>query len=229
MVRKDQKGFAYVELALIGVAALIVLGTAWYVINSKNSSESILDKAAQDKFASSKKRSSSSTPSSSNTGGSSKKDGSSPTQPQPPTPPPSTFTKCKNFSSTDSDITATSLSDLKGGIIGTWTGCVTTPWVPKYDATVTFRADGAYSATSDEYVALYYGGSNNDDPRKIYSIDDISSIKMGYGSIDVVFLDGSGSVTHDKLSDIALMGNKLSFKITHLNQYGPLVFQLNRN
>jgi len=101
-----------------------------------------------------------------------------------------------------------------------------------YAVVFTFRADGTYSAQSDEVLdgtqmtALGYG-TDPDSPRKIYAINDFQASQLGLGQIDVVFDDGSGSVVRDELRSIRLMGDKLEFDLFHLSQY-TVTFQLRR-
>lgn len=139
---------------------------------------------------------------------------------------------CKNFSFTDGPSTANSLSDLKVGIVGTWQGCVTTPWLPVYWVTITFKSDGTYTASSNEVLdgrstfPMYYGGQQ-DSPKDTYSVDNFQN-GLGSGVFNIVFTDGSGSVVPEDMQNIKLMGNKLSFNFKHFNKYGPLNYQLTR-
>jgi len=137
--------------------------------------------------------------------------------------------KCKNFAFNDSPVTATSLSDLKSKMAGTWEGCVTTPWVPTYYIAITFNADGTYSAISTEKLdglemnAMYYG-MESDSPNKKYFVNDSGPNNEGAGEIDIVFK--VGSINRGSLKNIKLMDNRLSFEFFHRNQYGPLKFEL---
>ena len=56
---------------------------------------------------------------------------------------------CRDFEFVRGEISVSSYEELTAGIIGTWKGCVTTPWTPMYEVTVTLREDGTYSAASD--------------------------------------------------------------------------------
>jgi hypothetical protein len=140
--------------------------------------------------------------------------------------------KCLGYDFPTSEITASSLQDLADGIVGTWTGCVTTPWLPVYWVTMTFRSDGTYSATSGEIldaqamVAMYYG-TDDDSSRKVYSLDDLQANGKGRGTIDIDF--GLGSVNRDELRNVALMGDDLQFEYWHQGTYGPLTFRLKRS
>jgi hypothetical protein len=137
--------------------------------------------------------------------------------------------RCAGFDFSGGDLTASSVEDLQAGMTGTWSGCVTTPWVPVYWVDFTFRPDGSYSAVASEVLddwrtnALYYG-TDADSPDKQVRILDIAD-GVGDGEIDVVF---ETSVNTDDLREIKLMGDALSFKMIHLNEYGPLVFRLVR-
>jgi hypothetical protein len=140
---------------------------------------------------------------------------------------------CKGFDFARDDITATSYDELTAGVVGSWTGCVTTPWTPMYAVAVTLRADGTYSATTSEVldgnrmIAMYYG-SDDASPAKTYAINDFQASRLGLGQIDVTFGDGSGSVVRDDLRNVRLMGDKLEFEMFHMGTYGPLTFELNR-
>jgi hypothetical protein len=59
MTRHNQKGFAVIELLLIAVGVLMIAGTGWYVISSKNKTDNLLDKANGTKFAAPSKKTSS--------------------------------------------------------------------------------------------------------------------------------------------------------------------------
>jgi hypothetical protein len=139
--------------------------------------------------------------------------------------------KCQDFNFSDGATTASSVPSLQSGMVGTWQGCVTTPWVPKYFVNMTFRSDGTYSAVSGEQLdfrdmnALYYG-TEDDNAAKKYGINTFQS-GVGTGNI-VIWFGDSKTTTDDQLKNIKLMGSKLSFEMLHLNQYGPLTFQLNK-
>jgi len=139
---------------------------------------------------------------------------------------------CTGFDFNRGDLSATSFEELAVGVVGTWKGCVTTPWTPMYAVSITFRSDGSYSASTNEVLdgtrmtALYYG-SDGDFPENRYAITDVQASGLGLGEIDMYF-DGVGSVNRDDLRNIRLMGDKLEFEMFHHNQYGPLTFRLNR-
>jgi hypothetical protein len=140
--------------------------------------------------------------------------------------------RCLGFDFQPSAITVSTLAELRDGIVKTWQGCVTTPWVPVYWVTITFRADGTYSAVSTEVldgqqmIAMYYG-IDDDSPNKKYQLNDLQDNQQGIGDIDIVF--GPGSPTRDDLRHITLMGDKLSFEFFHFGIYGPVTFRLNRS
>ena len=140
--------------------------------------------------------------------------------------------RCAGWTFPDDPVSASTIDELKNGMVGSWHGCVDTPWVPTYWIDMTFRADGTYSASTGEVVdtfagpALYYG-IDDDDPDKVWRIDDLQASGLGTGIIDIVF--GGGSVNRDPLSAIRLMGDRLGFEIMHGGQYGPLEIQLVRD
>jgi hypothetical protein len=121
------------------------------------------------------------------------------------------------------------LMRVRDGVIGTWTGTATTPWLPPYRVTFTFDSYSHYSAHSLEGTtpALYYG-IDDDSPSKQYSITNIQSNGNATGYIDVYF--GPGNVTRDTLQEIALSadGNRLQFWFMQAGAYGPLQYDLQR-
>jgi hypothetical protein len=138
---------------------------------------------------------------------------------------------CRDFEFGRDEISATSYSALASGIVGTWTGCVTTPWTPMYEVTFSLRDDGSYSATTNEVLdgtrmtALYYG-MDQDSPLKTYALTDFQASGLGIGEIDIVF--DVESVVRDELRNIRLMGDKLEFEMFHSGRYGPLTYELTR-
>ena len=138
---------------------------------------------------------------------------------------------CQDFTLPEAPVSVTSLAELSAGIVGTWTGCVTTPWTPPYFVTVSFHSDGTYGATSSEVLdgvpmnAMYYG-IETASPAKRYELDDLQDDREGVGWIDIDF--GAGSVDRDDLRDVRLMGDQLEFEFVHRGIYGPLIFQLYR-
>lgn len=119
-------------------------------------------------------------------------------------------------------------------MVGTWEGCVTTPWTPPYWVTIDLRADGTYSARSEEVLddwemtALYYG-TDEDAPAKRYAVNDLQASMKGIGQIDIAFTPGqTQGATRDELSNIRLMGDRLEFELMHQQIYGPLTFRLGR-
>jgi len=139
--------------------------------------------------------------------------------------------RCLDVTFDTGPITVDSLSSLKAGMIGSWRGCVTTPWVPVYGVDVVFRRDGTYSAISGEsldgqrMLAMYYG-SDADSPQKRYEVLDLQDSLNGVGQIDIWF--GPDNVNRSDLRNIKLMGDLLEFEFFHRGDYGPLTFQLER-
>jgi hypothetical protein len=137
---------------------------------------------------------------------------------------------CEGFEFDRGDISASSYEELTAGVLGTWHGCVSTPWTPMYEVTFTFNADGTYSATTHEeldgvqMIALYYG-SDEDSPLKKYAITDFQASRLGAGEIDIYFAKGT---LRDSLRNVRLMGDNLEFEMFHQGRYGPLTFQLSR-
>jgi hypothetical protein len=140
--------------------------------------------------------------------------------------------RCAGFNFSETAPTATSRADLETKIVGTWKGCVTTPWLPTYEITIVFNADGTYVTTSTETLdgvqplALYFG-IDGADPQKRYAITGFDADGIGTGSIAFVRALGDPAYT-DELTDIKLMGDKLSFQFLDMGQYGPVKAQLYR-
>lgn len=140
--------------------------------------------------------------------------------------------RCLDFSFPEAPISVTTLEELADGMVGTWEGCVETPWVPTYYVTMVFRADGTYSSESTEtldgraMVALY-AGSDADSPAKKYAIVDLQESGLGVGEIDIIFEPDTPSGYQGELQNIRLMGDQLGFDFFN-GSYGPMVFQLLR-
>src|SRR5688500_4178125 len=96
-----------------------------------------------------------------------------PTPTPTPTPQPTQApSACDGFTfSPAGAVSVDSLAELEDGIVGTWAGCATTPWVPRYWVTITFRADGTYSGFAEEGrgPAFYYG-TDEDMYEKLYEL-----------------------------------------------------------
>jgi hypothetical protein len=138
---------------------------------------------------------------------------------------------CRDFEFVRGEISVSSYEELAAGVVGTWKGCVTTPWTPMYEVTVTLRDDGTYSAVSTEVlddtdmVAMYWA-VDDDHPAKLYAINDFQDSQLGIGQIDVVF--GPEPGVRGSLRNVRLMGDQLEFELFHLGDYGPVTFQLYR-
>ena len=148
-----------------------------------------------------------------------------------PTPEPTPFpSRCDTFVwSPSPTVSVSSLAELEDGMVGTWEGCVSTPWVPVYWVTITFRADGTYSGYAEENLygepAFYYG-TDEDSPEKLYELNDLQDDLEGIGQIDIVFW--AGNTNRGELRNIRLTGDELEFEFFHRGEYGPLRYQLTR-
>jgi hypothetical protein len=117
----------------------------------------------------------------------------------------------------------------EAGMIGSWEGCVTTPWTSVHHVAVTFRADGTYSAVTTESLddssgpAFYYG-TDEDSPEKLYRVNDLQDSGKGGGEIDVHFWPGNS--VRDELRNTKLIGDKLEFELFHFHVYGPVTVRL---
>lgn len=123
------------------------------------------------------------------------------------------------------------LMRVKTGVIGTWTGTVTTPYhATNYHVTFTFDSYSHYSAKAldgDGTPALYYG-TDDDTPNKRYGITDIQANGDATGTIDICY--DIGGCNRNKLQAIQLSSDlsQLKFFIMYLDQYGPLAYDLTR-
>jgi hypothetical protein len=126
------------------------------------------------------------------------------------------------------------LMRVRNGVVGTWTGTATTPWVAPYSVTFTFDSYTHYSARSlqGNQVALYYG-IDDDSPFKRYDIADLRANGDGTGTIDIVFSNSGpgGNINQDILDGIKLSadGTRLQFNFMHNGTYGPLQYDLQRS
>jgi hypothetical protein len=140
--------------------------------------------------------------------------------------------RCAGWEFSADPVSTPTIEQLTSGMVGSWHGCVTTPWMPMYWVDLTFRADGTYSSRVGEVLDAYpvpamYYGTDDDDPDKRWRIDDLQASGLGVGIIDIVF--GGGSVNRDTISAIRVVGDRLEFEMMHHGTYGPLVFQLIRD
>jgi hypothetical protein len=123
------------------------------------------------------------------------------------------------------------LMRVKTGVIGSWTGTVTTPFWATYHATFTFDSYTHYSAKASPdgngVPALYYG-TDDETPNKRYGITDIQANGDAAGTIDICF--DVGGCNRNKLQAIQLSGDlsRLKFYIMYQEQYGPLQYDLTR-
>lgn len=124
------------------------------------------------------------------------------------------------------------------GIRGDWYGVVTTPWTPAYEVSISFAADGGYSArclwSSNMCCLAFYYGTDDDTPLKHYKIDSVSLSGQVSGTIDIIFgTRASGyyqSGYGGELEKVELdaTGNRLRFEFWYDHDYGPTVFDLQR-
>jgi hypothetical protein len=135
---------------------------------------------------------------------------------------------CKGFEFVRDDISVSSYEELTLGMVGTWEGCVATPWTPLYSVSLVLGQDGAFTAKTDEtldgnrMVALYYP---SDLSAKTFQINDFQASRLGIGQIDV----GSDPTSPARLDlrNVRLMGDKLEFEVFN-GEYGPITFRVNR-
>lgn len=127
--------------------------------------------------------------------------------------------------------TAATLDDLKAGMVGTWTGCVSTRWADTYQVTLTFRADGTFSGraltvpSTHQPLAALYWGSDQDLPSKTYVMHDLQDDGTGRG--EIVIASYAGDSGRGDIKNLRLMGNSLTFELFQ-GSYGPVTYRLSR-
>jgi len=143
--------------------------------------------------------------------------------------------RCLGFDFERGAISATTVSELASGMVGSWSGCADTPWTPVYWVDFTFRADGGYSAVAGEVLdgsemrATYYGLEADHPGKQWFVLEMIDG--EGFGRLDIVD-EPQLTVLDMDLRSIRLMGDTLTFELFHVTHewdYGPLVFRLIRN
>jgi len=138
--------------------------------------------------------------------------------------------RCRGFEFVDAPPSAVTFDELDSGMVGSWEGCVGTPWLPSYWVDVTFRPDGTYSAASPEVldgreiIAMYYG-TDGDRPKKRWALNGVQPSGLGVGQIDIAW-EGHDDINRGDLRNIELMGDQLRFEFFHRGEYGPLIFEL---
>jgi hypothetical protein len=120
------------------------------------------------------------------------------------------------------------LARLRRGIVGTWVGMQTNPWNAGCPTTITFEANGHYSAHSPgESCVVFYYGSNEDSREKIYLLNDVLPTAEGEG--EIAFWFGPGSTNPGELRHVFLSEDELELRFEAWKTgYGPLVFALKR-
>lgn len=141
--------------------------------------------------------------------------------------------ECLDYDFTAPDTTTTNLSDFQDAFVGTWVGCVDTPWWTTYFVTIRFDDDASYNAWSSEKLDgnISYGGFYSysiagEDSNKIYGITSLQN-GLGQGFLDIAHPNGS-TVQRGDLRNIRLDANTLKFDFYHRQKYGPLTFMLER-
>jgi len=140
---------------------------------------------------------------------------------------------CRDFEFVRGEISVGSYEELTAGVVGTWKGCVTSAWTPMYEVTITLREDGTYSAASTEVLdgtdmTAMYWGIDDDDPAKLYAINDFQDSQLGVGQLDIAFGLAPEPGVRGSLRNVRLMGDQLEFELFHMDEYGPVTFQLYR-
>jgi hypothetical protein len=137
--------------------------------------------------------------------------------------------RCLGFDAPSGAITATTVEELTNGMVGRWGGCADTPWTPRYWVDMAFRADGTYTAITDEVLdlvemrAMYYE-IDPSDPGNRWLVTDVVD---GVGSGDI-HLASNGNISVDELGDVRLMGDVLFFEVFNPGTSGPRTYRLLR-
>lgn len=125
------------------------------------------------------------------------------------------------------------LAEIRKGMLGSWKGTVTTPWVAPYTVDMELRGDGTYSARNltpdpDFRVPALYYGTDEDQANKVWLIDDLKANGDATGEIHVSF--GEGNAVRDEIRHLRVSadGSRLSFEMWHFGTYGPVAFELTR-
>jgi hypothetical protein len=142
---------------------------------------------------------------------------------------------CVGYTFPDSPVTADSLAALQTGILGTWAGCVTTPWTLPYWVVITFRSDGTYSGTAsvgpDGYAGpAFYWGTDADSALKEYELTHFEPSLGRMGEMNIVFKNAEEDlvVYRVDLRDVRVMGDRLDFVVFNIGTSGPLTYRLYR-
>jgi hypothetical protein len=119
---------------------------------------------------------------------------------------------------------------IRDGMVGTWMGQQSNPWTAPYQVRITFTADGHYSAHCAQASCpdpVFYYGSDDDSPLKIYELVDLHQNGTADGRIMLFFGPNNAQwKTLDALY-VSLDGQHLTFEFWN-GDYGPLVFNLTR-
>ena len=67
-----------------------------------------------------------------------------------------------------------------------------------------------------------------DDPSKLYAINDFQDSGLGHRSDRRRLRFGPEPGVRDSLRNVRLMGDQLEFEVFHMDDYGPITFQLYR-
>ncbi len=123
------------------------------------------------------------------------------------------------------------------GIVGSWHGVVSTPWTSPYEVSVTFRADGTYSArcawSSNVCCLAFYYGTDDDTSLKRYRIDTVNSSQEVSGPIDIIYgskdVDYYPSGYQGNIRNLRLSPDESRMQFEFLyGEYGPTLFDLAR-
>ena len=124
------------------------------------------------------------------------------------------------------------LGCLQTGLVGTWQGEVTTPWVEPYRVEVTFRSDGSYAARClDANCTAFYYGSDGDGDGRWFRVIDLWANDEGVARIGISF--GDPTTVTGQMDSIRLSGDQerleFDFWPVWLNaRIGPVHFDLIR-
>jgi hypothetical protein len=133
----------------------------------------------------------------------------------------------------------TQLALTRRALIGEWHGVVTTPWVPQYQVTASFRDDGTYSAKCDVHsdandggcCRAFYYGSDLDSELKRWSVSSVNADGSVSGDLNVAFCydDCYLPAWQGKLRNVHgdESGQRIRFEFWS-DDHGPIAFDLER-
>jgi hypothetical protein len=128
------------------------------------------------------------------------------------------------------------LDRIRKGMVGTWIGVHSDPWVSPFKVTIVFGANGVYTGHCAQGVCpapVFYYGVDDDSPAKTYQLQSLNlGDRSASGIINIVFDAAGTDVTQGSIEEVDLStdGSRLTFQFwaTWNGRYGPVRFDLTR-